>query len=228
MTSFIHLMTIDNNRIHIDPDTIVSFSEFKYRENDIGLVGTSIVYCIGSVPTSISVRDPIDYVADQIFCALRDNSPEGLPDSLLPQLQGKTIQTSESPDWTNFATLKTLYDPEASTKKFSEDDYVIYSVDGQVYQVLRVLRDNCYEVQTRPDCSNQTRQVHADYLRKCEPYRKRTPPANELHPSPLPRKHEPEEASNKKFEPVINLRVRSTPQETPPCNGNGEAQSKEG
>lgn len=92
MTGFIHLMTIDNNQIYIDPDTIVSFSEFKFRENDIGLVGTSIVYCIGSVPTSISVRDPIDYVADQIMVGY-DNSPDGLPlckhkdSDLLPQLQ---------------------------------------------------------------------------------------------------------------------------------------------
>ncbi len=181
MTGFIQLLTIDNNRIYIDPDTIVSFSEFRFRENDIGLVGTSIVYCIGSVPTSIYVRDPIDYVADQIMVGY-DNCPDGLPlckhkdDDLLPQLQGKTIQINESPDLTDLETLQSLYDRAASPKV------------KQTIQNIAQLLPPVQKPYTGPSIEN-----FIDFI--------------ENHPA--------------------NLQVQPTPQETPPCNGNGEAQSTE-
>ena len=78
MKPFVQFMTLENLRVFIDPQAIVAFCEFKFRENDIGLVGTRIDFCIGDKITNITVRDPIDYVSDALQVGY-DNCPDGLP-----------------------------------------------------------------------------------------------------------------------------------------------------
>lgn len=67
MKPFVQFMTIENLRVFIDPQAIIAFCEFKFRENDIGYVGTRIEYTGNdSTLVTFTVKDPIDAVADAL------------------------------------------------------------------------------------------------------------------------------------------------------------------
>lgn len=57
MAAFVRFTTTDDRIIYIDPDYIVMISEHRYRVNDIGSVGSSITFHVGTAASSINVKD---------------------------------------------------------------------------------------------------------------------------------------------------------------------------
>ena len=233
MTNFLRFTTTDDRTVYLDPDHIIMISEHRYRTNDIGYVGSTITFHVGTAPSSINVKDDpeevyhylrkADLVNDQeMFLSLYNSAvpthppqktrvykPDGTS-YVYPNEQEPPAVCSDTP------VLKPYTGPSIEDfidyidnhpingqvlPKLKSLDHVIYKVNGQVYQILAVLRDNCYRIQGRNHSMSYPDEhvVHASKLTKCQPYRVRPEPSSYRH----------------------------SPQETPPCNGNGEAQSTE-
>ena len=183
MIHFIRFTNTNNQTIYLDIDSVVMVSELRYRENDIGYVGSTITYRVASAASSINVKDDPETVYHLIRKGDLVHEQEIALALSQPREPYKEQETRPKPE------LKAL-------------DHVVYEVNGQVYQILAVLNDDCYRIQGRNHSMSNPDEhvVHASKLTKCQPYRVRPEPTTYRHP----------------------------PQETPPCNGNGEAQSKEG
>jgi|688.fasta_scaffold318719_2 hypothetical protein len=204
MTNFLRFTTTDDRIIYIDTDNIVMISEHRYRLNDIGYVGSTISFHVGTAASSINVKDDPEAVHHYMRNAELVHDQE----MYLPKIQGKTIRCT---DPANFEELRKSFDMHKFVGELAKEqesrpelktlDHVIYEVNGQVYQILAVLRDNCYRIQGQNHSMSYPDEhvVHASKLTKCQPYRVRPEPTT----------------------------YRTPPQETPPCNGNGEAQSTE-
>lgn len=197
MTNFIRFTTTDDRIIYLDPDSIIMISEHRYRVNDIGYVGSTITFHVGTSASSINVKDDPEEVYHYLRKADLVNDQEmflSLYNSAVP-----THPSQKTFDVHKF--VDELAKEQESRPELKELDHVIYEVNGQVYQILAVLRDNCYRIQGRHHSMSYPDEhvVHASKLTKCQPYRVR-----------------PESTT-----------YRTPPQETPPCNGNGEAQSTE-
>ena len=92
MKPFVQFMTITNLRVFIDPQAIIRLTEHKYRENDIGYVGTQIEYTWDQQHGGISyvnVKDPIDAVANALA-----GTPKGID---IPALN-ETLILNKEPD----------------------------------------------------------------------------------------------------------------------------------
>lgn len=57
MTNFLRFTTTDDRTVYIDPDSIIMISEHRYRVNDIGYVGSTITFHVGTSPSSINIKD---------------------------------------------------------------------------------------------------------------------------------------------------------------------------
>lgn len=189
MKPFVQFMTIENLRVFIDPQAIVAFCEFKFRENDLGLVGTRIDFCIGDKVTNITVRDPIDYVSDALQVGY-DNCPDGLP---LHQPKGIDI-----PALNDTLIINKEPDP-VLTENLNNFRQAMQGKGAKAAQVrsdLALLDTPSLQPYTGPSIED-----FIDYIDNH--------PINNLQVRPTPTTY------------------RTPPQETPPCNGNGEAQSTE-
>lgn len=90
MKPFVKFMTLNNERVYIDPQAIIRFTEYKYQDNDIGYAGTRIEYT-GNDSTLIifTVKDPIDAVAHALV-----GTPKGMD---IPALN-ETLILNKEPD----------------------------------------------------------------------------------------------------------------------------------
>lgn len=252
MKRFIQFMTLNNERTYIDPQTIIRFSEYKYRDNDIGYVGTCIEYTGNdSTLVTFTVKDPIDAVAD----ALAD-TPKGIDtpqqvaydtETVVKNL-AKILQQSDSRldfetdtqeksiNWNDYRPLERGEEIYPSDKvnvrglPFSVSPHVVgkyYSsfFDTQVYrQYVFQPGDTVQHITPHDKPIYKVEQTVGDlsgHLYCVLEGQKQSVRVRELVLYTPPT-------------PITNLQVRPTPttyrtppQETPPCNGNGEAQSTE-
>lgn len=237
MSNFVRFTTTDDRTVYIDPDNIIMISEHRYRVNDIGYVGSTITFHVGTSPSSINVKDDseevyhylrkADLVNDQeMFLSLYNSAvpthpPQKTrihkPDLVLID-DPETDNKQADPEFSEKVIKAVKKSTEVESKKELDSidsfllrlqpkpelkalDHVIYEVNGQVYQILAVLSDNCYRIQGQNHSMSYPDEhvVHSSKLTKCQPYRVRPKPTT----------------------------YRTPPQETPPCNGNGEARSTE-
>lgn len=153
MPAFVRFTTTDDRIVHINPENIVMISEHRYRLNDIGYIGSTITFHVGTAATSINVKDD--------------------PDAIYHYLQKADLVHDQKMFLSLYKNAVPTHPPQKTQAVPSIEDFIDYIDNHPINQV------------DKPD-------------------------------------------------PNIDLRIRSrlspyriTPQEEPPCNGNGEAQSTE-
>jgi hypothetical protein len=157
MKPFVQFMTIENLRVFIDPQAIVAFCEFKFRENDIGLVGTRIDFCIGDKITNIIVRDPIDYVSDALQVGY-DNCPDGLPlhqpKSIDIPALNETLICNKEPDpvlTKNLDNFRQAMQEKGAKAAQVRSDAVLANTPQQVAYDTETVAKNLAKILQQPD-----------------------------------------------------------------------------
>lgn len=62
MIHFLRFTTTNDQVVYLDADSIVMVSELRYRVNDIGYVGSTITFHVGTAASSINVKDDPDAI----------------------------------------------------------------------------------------------------------------------------------------------------------------------